>query len=302
MAINSRYKLKTGEEVAYFPPIQNTDNPYLTEAAMHADQGNQLQGYGYLVDGVGAFVYLGTLAGTAADYEGFGGGGVAVANSETPYADLAAMFADQEVQEIGRLYVVTDKGHFEYLGTTVGNLTDYRSTRSGKDIILRSDNTSSTIWFYESLTSDVLAGFMRYDAVNNFFEIGTTNEVGENIAIRIPRGAGNVDFQHRISLLDPGEGIDFLSPEATDISTSGYVNRYRLRVNNGGVLELYSKNVTGLDALLWSSSEGAKKTTTTFDLSNLGSYASDSAAATGGVAIGFAYINSSTGAMHRRLT
>jgi len=25
MAINSRYKLKTGEEVAYFPPIQNKD-------------------------------------------------------------------------------------------------------------------------------------------------------------------------------------------------------------------------------------------------------------------------------------
>jgi len=74
MAINSRYKLKTGEEVAYFPPIQNTANPYLTEAAMHLDQANQLQGYGYLVDGVGAFTYLGTLAGTAADYEGFGGG------------------------------------------------------------------------------------------------------------------------------------------------------------------------------------------------------------------------------------
>jgi len=25
MAINSRYKLKTGEEVDYFPPIQNKD-------------------------------------------------------------------------------------------------------------------------------------------------------------------------------------------------------------------------------------------------------------------------------------
>jgi len=25
MAIKSRYKLETGEEVAYFPPIQNTD-------------------------------------------------------------------------------------------------------------------------------------------------------------------------------------------------------------------------------------------------------------------------------------
>jgi len=71
MPINSRYKLKTGEEVAYFPPIQNTDNPYLTEAAMHADQANQLEGYGYLVTGVGAFTYLGTVAGTAADYEGF---------------------------------------------------------------------------------------------------------------------------------------------------------------------------------------------------------------------------------------
>ena len=67
--MDSRYKLKTGEEVEYFPPIQNTDNPYLTEAAMHADQANQLEGYGYLVDGIGAFTYLGTVAGTAADYD-----------------------------------------------------------------------------------------------------------------------------------------------------------------------------------------------------------------------------------------
>ena len=74
MAIDSRYKLKTGEEVDYFPPIQNTDNPYLTEAAMHADQANQLEGYGYLVDGFGAFTYLGTFAGTA-DYLPFGNGG-----------------------------------------------------------------------------------------------------------------------------------------------------------------------------------------------------------------------------------
>ena len=71
MAIDSRYKLKTGEEVAYFPPIQNTGNPYLTEAVMYADQVNQLQGYGYLVDGIGAFTYLGTVAGTSADYKGF---------------------------------------------------------------------------------------------------------------------------------------------------------------------------------------------------------------------------------------
>ena len=67
--MDSRYKLKTGEEVAYFPPIQNTDSPYATEAAMHLDQANQLEGYGYLVDGIGAFTYLGTVAGTASDYE-----------------------------------------------------------------------------------------------------------------------------------------------------------------------------------------------------------------------------------------
>jgi len=69
MAIYSKYPLKVLQEVAPFPPIQNTANPYLTQAAMYADQANQLQGYGYLVDGVGAFTYLGTLAGTAADYE-----------------------------------------------------------------------------------------------------------------------------------------------------------------------------------------------------------------------------------------
>ena len=78
--MDSRYKLKTGEEVAYFPPIQNTANPYDTEAAMHADQANQLEGYGYLVDGVGAFTYLGTVAGTAADYEAFGANNAVNAN------------------------------------------------------------------------------------------------------------------------------------------------------------------------------------------------------------------------------
>ena len=74
--IYSKYPLKVMQEVEPFPPIQNTDYPYATEAIMHADQANQLQGYGYLVDGVGAFTYLGTVAGTAADYEGFGSASV----------------------------------------------------------------------------------------------------------------------------------------------------------------------------------------------------------------------------------
>ena len=58
MAINSRYPLKVLQEVEPFPPIQNTDSPYLTEAAMYIDQASQLQGYGHLVTGVGAFTYL----------------------------------------------------------------------------------------------------------------------------------------------------------------------------------------------------------------------------------------------------
>ena len=69
--IYSKYPLKVMEEVAPFPPIQNTASPYATEAAMHADQVNQLEGYGYLVTDVGAFTYLGTVAGTSADYEAF---------------------------------------------------------------------------------------------------------------------------------------------------------------------------------------------------------------------------------------
>jgi len=72
-------------------PVINTDNPYLTEAAMHLDQANQLEGYGYLVDGVGAFTYLGTVAETAADYKGFGltkyGTRAVLAAAEIDWAD-----------------------------------------------------------------------------------------------------------------------------------------------------------------------------------------------------------------------
>ena len=93
--IYSKYPLKVGQEVEPFPPIQNTANPYLTEAAMHADQANQLEGYGYLVADVGAFTYLGTLAGTAADYEAFGGG-TGLAPPNTWFVILLESNTDQE--------------------------------------------------------------------------------------------------------------------------------------------------------------------------------------------------------------
>ena len=191
MAIESRYKLKTGEEVAYFPPIQNTDNPYLTEAAMYADQANQLQGYGYLVDGVGAFIYLGTVAGTAADYEAF---------------------------------------------------------MPTKDITLRSDNTSSTIYFYDSLTGDTLYAFIRYNAANNFLEFGSNDGQGDVVSAQIDRGQTDWEFKDKIQINKPGRGVWMHSPDNAD---------YEIRTNDGGVLELWTLNGFGnLETLVWSSANG----------------------------------------------
>ena len=126
MAIKTRYKLKTGQEVDYFPPIQNTDSPYLTEAAMHADQSNQLEGYGYLVDGVGAFTYLGTVAGSSADYKGFGGGGASV-NGQYPdnNAAIAAGLVNGDIYSLPYLY----PGGF-YPLAIVGNVPNFPNKKS----------------------------------------------------------------------------------------------------------------------------------------------------------------------------
>ena len=72
MGIYSKYPLKVMEEVEPFPPIQNTDNPYLTEAAMRADQSNQLQGYFYVVKSVGYFEKLSTSSAVKEDYREIG--------------------------------------------------------------------------------------------------------------------------------------------------------------------------------------------------------------------------------------
>jgi len=186
--MDSRYKLKTGEEVAYFPPIQNTDNPYATEAAMHADQSNQLKGYGYLVDGVGAFAYLGTVAGTAADYEPF---------------------------------------------------------MPTKDISLRSDNTASTIYFYDALGNDVNYAFIRYNAATNYLEFGSQDGNGEVISAQIDRGKLTWEFKDYIIINQPGRGVQMKDPAGAG---------YELRTNDGGVLELWERSGGGsLETLVWSS-------------------------------------------------
>jgi len=176
--------------------------------------------------------------------------------------------------------------------------------RDKKDITLRSDNTSSSLKFLDNLTNDTLGFFMRYNAANNFFEIGSNDGAGDIIVAKIDRGKTDWEFQDRIQILKPGRGVSFLTPSAPDLDGNSGTKKYELRINEGGVIELWTlTNSTGfLDTLVWSSANiTAKKASSTFDLSDLGSYADDAAANTGGVAIGFAYINSSTGAMHRRL-
>jgi len=191
--------------------------------------------------------------------------------------------------------LVDGVGAFTYLGTVAGTAADYTPFMPTKDITLRSNNTSSTLYFYDSLTSISLYAFMRYNASNNFFEFGSNDGSGERISARIDRGKRDWEFQDRIQIKKLGRGVTMYTP-------GGLV--YEIRTNDGGVLELWSVGSIGnLQTLVWSSANiTAKKASTTFDLSDLGSYADDSAANTGGVAIGFAYINSSTGAMHRRLT
>ena len=124
MAIISRYKLKTGEEVDYFPPIQNTANPYTTEAAMHADQANQLEGYGYLVDGLGAFTYLGTVAGTAADYEGFGkkyGTRAVLAAAEIDWADGVDVYTKELTEALVLTEINLPQGSNVFIKKLIAN-------------------------------------------------------------------------------------------------------------------------------------------------------------------------------------
>lgn len=173
-----------------------------------------------------------------------------------------------------------------------------------RNITLRNNgDISSGLYIYDNPTTETLYQFVRYNAASNFVEFGSNDGDGEVISAKVDRGKPDWEFQDRIQIMKPGRGVSFLTPSATNLDGNSSADKYELIVNEGGVLELYNLDNTSLASLVWSSSSvTAKKVDTDFDLSKLGSYASDSEADTGGVAIGFAYINSSTGAMHRRLT
>ena len=322
MAIDSRYKLKTGEEVAYFPPIQNTDNPYLTEAAMHLDQANQLEGYGYLVDGIGAFIYLGTLAGTAADYEG-SNPDAALKSVQNIFTGLNKFQNDLKVGNVNNAITDVQNITLRRYGTGTNPLVHeilsgannpgagwnarlvlalfgkaerveaitMQTTATIPAIALNGDTTISGIL---SLGSDLAS---TYKMKSGNFEL----QMGDNKGIKWQNGVNGI---HEISYSIVGSSVMYLNYYARNNPGEGWSSAHAFYISYMGVDYLAlsitansldrSKPITEIKNRLIVPNE--------IDLSSLGSYADDAAANTGGVAIGFAYINSSTGAMHRRLS
>ena len=188
---SSDLPLKVMQVVEPFPPIQSTDNPYLTEAAMYADQANQLQGYGYLVDGVGAFTYLGTVAGTAADYEGFG--------ANLRLSNLAADLSTAEKDGIKTKLSIVASGasgngiaSFQEV-TDIGNATTNEITVKGATIK------------GESHSPLTLAGIIKNenfigDSLNNDFITTLSSGSGYNVNNGFNALTGHSDFSKYISL------------------------------------------------------------------------------------------------------
>ena len=234
MAINSRYPLKVLQEVEPFPPIQNTANPYATEAAMHADQANQLEGYGYLVDGIGAFTYLGTVAGTAADYEG-GGGAKTRTRKEVPvttqYTLIAADFTDfyldftadggQTISLILNAGVMPDNGELRAISS--GNNFIVPTAGTGTVIFIKPDSANlKTIpfaWF----------GMVKATAADTYSVNGSleSNVVSSGLDLR----ASNL-------------AADLSTTEQDGIKTKVDINSYGLKV-----VDIDTQNLTTYDLL-----------------------------------------------------
>lgn len=120
-------------------------NRHATIAALLADQGNQVsKEIHHVIDattdatvdsGWADYEYLGTTTGDLTDYRKLteqesldivASGGSSIPKIENQYTDNAAMFADQVSQTTDKYqYVQTTDLYYKYLGTTIGNISDY---------------------------------------------------------------------------------------------------------------------------------------------------------------------------------
>ena len=335
MAIDSRYKLKTGEEVAYFPPIQNTDNPYLTEAAMHADQANQLEGYGYLVDGVGAFTYLGTLAGISADYKAFGGilDTTNLAKLDTPNIFTAikqtfgnvlstvAFDASATQEDVIPTIKVDNTSEDTFGGITQLLLKSGQAYNHHARIVYKALGSGSGD-LYIIVGTTVVATFSRTGSVsfastpvglaglntnniytkrqeinsvdrNEVFDPSLASQKNYDGTFRVAHDTGNggwaqIEIDGQRQYFKATRFVSYSSGSSSRIFYLIHVGVVYISIDTSDpAINFNNQKVKGIGSL---------------DLTGLGNYTDDAAASTGGVAIGYAYINSATGAMHRRLT
>lgn len=102
---------------------------YDNNALMFADQAVQKEDFFYRVgiaDPYTFYEYLGTTVGDITDYVQVGdSGGTSVPPVDGNYANTTAMFADQGNQTADYFYEINEV-YYQYLGTTTGDLTDYK--------------------------------------------------------------------------------------------------------------------------------------------------------------------------------
>ena len=53
----------------------------------------------------------------------------------TDYADFPTLYADQGNQTLNYIYYVTGEGYYQYLGTTAGNINDYRKVYKDSEVV-----------------------------------------------------------------------------------------------------------------------------------------------------------------------
>ena len=168
--LNENCEKCNGKDTVFVPPCSCppvggwTITEYLDIPAMLADQAGQTGGIIIrVVDasgdpaidaGYAYYEYLGTTIGDITDYKIIGAQQWGLKAVAGIYADVATMFADQVSQVSQMAYRVDDASgdpdissgyaYYEYLGTTTGDITDYKKISSQEAGTL--NNGAGTTW------------------------------------------------------------------------------------------------------------------------------------------------------------
>jgi hypothetical protein len=118
-------------ETTLLTPVENS---YPSTVELFADQVNQTSSFfQYIIDTDTYYEYLGTTVGDITDYRELTSTETTLLKGKQTkpvhkiYANAAALYAEQKKQIKSFLYRTSDNDfHFEYLGTTNGNATDYK--------------------------------------------------------------------------------------------------------------------------------------------------------------------------------